>query len=144
MVSRLFVFFKKGEHYALKVKKATFLNQFWTHFRVLDIYKCPKSVFESKTWKIVCFFKRYNTNTCKHDTCTETGSCRKTHRPTLFFKIPKIICKMVPEKCSLFYSWPNNIYNNLISTVYKLVRSVITQISKVSKINNVIILQRFY
>ena len=55
-VTTFFVFYKKREHYGLKGKKATFFDQLWTHFDVLDIYKCPKSVFESKTWKIVCFF----------------------------------------------------------------------------------------
>ena len=55
-VTTFFALFKKRDHYAAKVKKVKFLFQFYTHFSLLDIYKCPKSVFESKIWKKVCIF----------------------------------------------------------------------------------------
>jgi hypothetical protein len=56
MVWRFFGLFKKQDHYAVNMKKVKFLFQFYTHFSLLDIYKCPKSVFESKIWKKVCIF----------------------------------------------------------------------------------------
>jgi hypothetical protein len=46
-----FSFFQKLRALWSESEKMKFLFQFLTSFSLLDIYKCPKSVFESKTWK---------------------------------------------------------------------------------------------
>ena len=51
IVRRFFIFFKFCEHYGKKSEKMKFFGQKLTHFSILDIYKCPNRVFESKIWR---------------------------------------------------------------------------------------------